>query len=140
MVGTLSFRAATPADAHAMGLVGTNAFRDTLSTIIFPPHLHTSNKDVVTPWRAARTLRRMNEGKPTFVAVDSNPDTNEETIVAFAQWERPGGATSGQEGEYDEDNVTDALDGDALARMMGAIEAEAKKQLGPDGHANMWCK
>ncbi|KAK0634203.1 acyl-CoA N-acyltransferase [Immersiella caudata] len=134
----LSIRVATPADAHAMGLVSTNAFRDTLSTVIFPPHLRTSDKDVVTPWRAARTLRRMNEGKPTFVMVDTNPETNEETIVGFAQWERPGGATKGQEGEYDEDRLAEGLDADALARMMGAMDVEAKKQLGPDGYAKMW--
>ncbi|KAK4443353.1 puromycin N-acetyltransferase [Podospora aff. communis PSN243] len=135
---TLSFRAATPADTHAIGLVGSKAFRDTLSTVIFPARLRTSSEGVVTPWRAARTLRRMNEGKPTFVAVDTNLDTKEETIVGFAQWEQPGEATSGQEGEHDEDKATDALDGEALARMMGAMEAEAKKQLGPDGHARMW--
>lgn len=140
MPGTLSLRAATASDAQAMGLIGTRSFRDSLSTVIFPAHLRTpATEDAETPWRAARTLRRMKEGKDTFVVIDSN-DSGEETVVGFAQWERPGGVTKGQEGQYDEDKVTDTLDGEALAKLLGDMDVEAKKQLGPEGYGNMWCK
>ncbi|KAK0654784.1 acyl-CoA N-acyltransferase [Cercophora newfieldiana] len=140
MAGPLSLRRATSSDVPAMGLIGTRAFRDTLSTVIFPASLRTSaNEDAETTWRTARTLRRMNEGKDTFVVVDTDSNTGEETVVGFTQWERPGmAATKGQEGQHDEDKITEGMDREALAKMMGLMEEDAKKHLGPEGHANMW--
>lgn len=137
---TLSLRPATTADGPAMGRIGTRAFRTNMSLAIFPAHLRTSaTDDAENAWRAFRTLRRLNEGKDTLVVVDDGEGQEAEEVVGFAQWERPGQASQGLEG-HSEAIETPELDGEALATMMRAMDEETRRQLGPEGHGNMWCK
>lgn len=143
----LHVRNATEADAPAMADVSTRAFRDSLSQILFPPRLrHLSQEDQETPWRAARTVRRMRDGMASIVVVDT-ADDGEETVVGMAQWVRPvdkdasaapppsaGGTVVA------EDPAPVTLDGEALIGFLKQLGEETKKVLGPDGSKHMWCE
>lgn len=144
----LKIRPATDADGPPIGFIGREAFRDSLSKSLFPPHLHAKSKtgDVrldEVQWRATRAVRRMNEGKPTFVVVDVPEDkTSAEVVVGFAQWELPFQPASSNSivGEADKDPVPATLDTQVFQEMYDIMDIETNKALGPDGHSKMWCK
>lgn len=145
----LQLRPATDADGFALGCIGQNAFRDIFGAFIFPPHLHSKSEsgdpelDEVH-WRATRTLRRMKEGKPTFVAVDVSED-GAETVVGYAQWESPSSSqppTSELSDvcELTKDPLPPCLDEGNMLEIYRIMETETRRALGPEGHSNMWCK
>lgn len=144
----LRLRPATEADAPAIGAVSSRAFRNTLSQILFPPRLRAlSQEDEETPWRAARTLKRMRDGKVTLVVVDV-PDDNSapEVIVGMAQWVRPVDVAAPPDVGYSGDKSVEVeepapatLDSEALSRFMGQLDEETVKALGQDGSKHMWC-
>ncbi len=144
----LFIRSATEADATRLGRIGRDAFRDTLSRSFFPPHLssksETGDSDLdEAQWRGERVLRRMREGKPTFVVVDVPDDGRDsERVVGFAQWELPPPTTHASEpaDEIESDPLPASLDLERLREVVEKLEAESKKALGPDGHSKIWCK
>ncbi|KAK4149786.1 puromycin N-acetyltransferase [Chaetomidium leptoderma] len=142
----LQLRPAQDADGAKLGLIGRDAFRDTLSRSFFPPHLY-SKSETGDPsldeaqWRAARTMRRMRDGKPTFVVVDVPEDgSGAEEVVGFAQWELPQATPPASEAvaEVDKDTLPGSLDQEKLIEMYAILEKETKRALGPDGHSKMW--
>lgn len=145
----LLLRAAQESDTPKLGIIGRDAFRDSLSRSLFPPHL-ASKSETGDPgldeaqWRDVRVLRRMREGKPTFVVVDVTEGESEgENVVGFAQWELPSCSTapaSHAAAEAEKDALPASLDRDSLQELYAALETETKKALGPDGHSKMWCK
>ena len=144
----LYIRAATEADTARIGRIGRDAFRDTLSRSFFPAHL-SSKSETGDPdqdevqWRGERVMRRMREGKPTFVVVDVPDDGSDgEDVVGFAQWELPSSSTHVSEPahESESDPLPASLDLEALSEVFAKLEAESKKALGPDGHNKIWCK
>lgn len=149
----LQIRPATDADGFRLGCIARDAFRDSLSRAMFPPRLH-SKSETGDPgldeaqWRATRTLRRMREGKPTFVAVDVPEQAGSpELVVGFAQWELPsqpkgpdGSTSSDETDEMFKDPLPKSLDAEKLKEMYEILELETKKALGTDGHSKMWCK
>ena len=91
----------------------------------------------------------MQEGKPTFVAVDVSDDGSAgEKVVGFAQWELPAALTtetasrsaSEQADEVEKDPLPASLDVERLYELYEKLEIETKKALGPDGHSKIWCK
>ncbi len=144
----LYIRAATEADTARLGRIGRDAFRDSLSRSFFPAHL-SSKSETGDPdqdeaqWRGERVMRRMREGKPTFVVVDVPDDGSDgENVVGFAQWELPSSSRHVSEPahESESDSLPASLDIEALKEVFAKLEAEAKKALGPDGHSKIWCK
>jgi hypothetical protein len=144
----LLLRAAKEPDTRKLGIISRDAFRDSLSRAFFPPHL-ASKSETGDPaldeaqWRDVRVLRRMREGKPTYVVVDVPEDEADgEEVVGFAQWELPSGSTAPAEAaaETEKDPLPGSLDRETLLKVYAALEAETKKALGPDGHSKMWCK
>ncbi|KAK4035184.1 puromycin N-acetyltransferase [Parachaetomium inaequale] len=143
----LLLRPAKEDDSTKIGAIGRDAFSGTLSRSIFPPHLH-SKSETGDPgldeaqWRAARNLRRMREGKPTYVVVDVPEDgSGDERVVGFAQWELPSQetpSTAGAAVEIEPDPLPASLDQEKLLEMYRLIEDETKKALGPEGYSNMW--
>ena len=144
----LQLRLATEADGPTLGRIARDAFQDSLSRSLFPPHLNSQSGagDAwldEAQWRATRTIRRMKEGKPTFVVVDVPENgSSTETVVGFAQWELPWQPTSPDGGvcEAAKDPVPQTLDEGKLREMYEIIDIETKRALGPDGHSKMWCK
>ncbi|KAL2269272.1 hypothetical protein VTJ83DRAFT_1456 [Remersonia thermophila] len=141
----LRLRLALEDDAVRIGHITATAFSATVSSDVFPPHLHHKSEtgdpfsDEVQ-WRARRTVRRMREGKPTVVVVDV-PDNGDgpEEVVGFAQWDPPSlGVQGSAQAEADQDKIPGCLDQDALREMMRVIDEETKRALGPDGHSKMW--
>lgn len=143
----LHLRHATEAEAPAMAALSTRAFRDSLSQILFPPRLrHLSQEDQETPWRAARTVRRIRDGMTTLVVVDT-ADDGKETVVGMAQWVRPvdkdaSAAPPPSAGRtvVAEDPAPATLDSEALDGFMKQLKEETAKVLGPDGSKHMWCE
>lgn len=143
----LHLRHATEAEAPAMAALSTRAFRDSLSQILFPPRLrHLSQEDQETPWRAARTVRRIRDGMTTLVVVDT-ADDGKETVVGMAQWVRPvdkdaSAAPPPSAGRtvVAEPPAPATLDGEALDGFMKQLKEETAKVLGPDGSKHMWCE
>lgn len=136
----LQLRPARVEDGPAMGAIGTRAFRDGLNRVLFPPHLQTpTSDDEGSAWRKARTLRRMREGRVTFVVVDLVD--GQETVIAYAQWERPqiSDQPQKQEEPATEDGTAASLDKGALARLNRILDQMAQTALGPDGYKSMWC-
>jgi thiamine pyrophosphate-dependent acetolactate synthase large subunit-like protein len=130
-----------------IGELAAAAFHSSLSQDIFPPCLHHKSEtgdpfqDEVQ-WRSRRNIRRMREGKPTFVVVDvpENGDGTEE-VLGYAQWDPPTKASpEPAPSEADQDPAPGSLDEEALREMWRVIDDETKKALGPDGHSKMWCK
>ncbi|KAK0702970.1 acyl-CoA N-acyltransferase [Lasiosphaeria miniovina] len=136
----LYIRPAVESDMAAVGRIATDAFKDTLSTVLFPAHLRPADQpdlDEQPAWRAARTWRRMGEGMPTMVAVDTID--GHETVVAFAQWDKPhvaGTAPPTMESKRDGDPIT--LDKTALAAIYVIMEAETERLIGPTAHYDLW--
>lgn len=144
----LILRPAEEADSPRIGRIGANAFQQSLSRSLFPAHLHSRSEtgDPVrdeAEWRAARNLRRMRDGNPTFVVVDiAEGGAETEEVVGFAQWELPSQVVAPAPEatvEADKDPMPGALDQEELRKLYRVIETETKKALGPDGHRNMWC-
>lgn len=143
----LHLRHATEAEAPAMAALSTRAFRGSLSQILFPPRLrHLSQEDQETPWRAARTVRRIRDGMTTLVVVDT-ADDGKETVVGMAQWVRPvdkdaSAAPPPSAGRtvMAEDPAPATLDSEALDGFMKQLKEETAKVLGPNGSKHMWCK
>jgi hypothetical protein len=145
----LFLRPATEDDSPGIGRIGQAAFQDSLSTILFPAHLH-ANSETGDPrldeaqWRAARTTRRMREGKPTFVVVEgSEAGDGDAQVVGFAQWELPSQKTSSEMGTAENERqepFPPALDQDALRDLYKKIEEMTMAGLGPSKQSNMWCK
>ena len=150
----LRLRHATEADALAISEVNCRAFRDTISKILFPPHMRLlSETDEEIPWRAARTIKRMRDGNIMLVVVDTPDDSQDapETIVGMANWAKPVGkaasapvppSAGGEAGAVPvaDDPAPATLDSEALDRFMKQLDAEAIKALGPDGSKHMWCE
>ncbi|KAL2261805.1 hypothetical protein VTK26DRAFT_3279 [Humicola hyalothermophila] len=147
----LQIRPASEADGSRLGCIARDAFRDTLSRAIFPSHLHCKSETGdpgldEAQWRTTRTLRRMREGKPTFVVVDvPEQDNSSEVLVGFAQWEPPsqptsfdGAASTDPAQEMAKDPLPPSLDANKLQEMYDIIDCETKKALGPEGHSKMW--
>ncbi|KAK3311707.1 acyl-CoA N-acyltransferase [Chaetomium strumarium] len=150
----LEIRPAVEADSDRIGWIGRDAFRDSGSEAVFPPHLYDKSEtgDIAldeAQWRAARNLARMREGKPTFVCVDvaeddSNDTGGPERIIGYAQWEVPLPPVAGETGEakksgyYNQEPFPPSLDQDALFKIYKTVEDETKRALGPDGHSKMW--
>ncbi|KAK5654067.1 hypothetical protein OQA88_7747 [Cercophora sp. LCS_1] len=151
----MHLRPAVESDARQMGLIGSRAFADTISTLLFPPHLRVPGADWFeeeTVWRTARTLRRMRDGKDTLVVVDDVDGV--ETVVGFAQWDRPavvvesdagegkaeanGEATQEAKSDAAENWVPGMLDAEALVRLEAMIGEESERILGPRGYKDMW--
>lgn len=145
----LLLRPAKEADSADIGCIGRDAFRGTVSSSLFPPHLY-SQSETSDPtldeaqWRATRNLRRMRDGKPTFVVVDVPEDGSDtEVVVGFAQWDTPSQGAPGAAGavtEADIDPSPGSLDQEKLRELYKQIEDETKKALGPEGYSKMWCK
>lgn len=146
----LYVRPATEADSWRIGCIGKDAFRDTISRVLFPPHLHSKSEtgdpglDEVQ-WRAARNTRRMRDGKATFVVVDAPDDGGaEENVVGFVQWELPPPQDAPEVrvevSEADQDPLPASLDEEGLRAIIETLEAQTEKALGPDGHSKLWCK
>ncbi|KAK4227382.1 acyl-CoA N-acyltransferase [Podospora fimiseda] len=139
----LSVRPATLADSPHIGRIGAASFADTLSLALFPPHLrHLSARGDAfldeAEWRAARNVRRMNEGKVTFVVVDKEDDGKEE-IVGFAQWVPPHEKSKEDtEKENEADVLPPTIDEGALKKLWEVIEGEIKDVLGQEGYSKMW--
>lgn len=120
-----------------MADIATKAFRDTVSAILFPPHLRSlSPVDEETPWRAARTLKRMREGIDTAVVVDTAEDGSE-TVIAFVQWEPPAELKK-QLGEVEEEIMPVTLDMKSVQTLLDDIDNQTREVLGPEGHSKMW--
>jgi hypothetical protein len=150
----LQIRPAVEADSERIGWIGRDAFRDSLSEAIFPPHLYHKSEtgDIArdeAQWRAARNTARMREGKPTFVCVDVPGDSSGPgKIVACAQWALPAPPTiitSGEAGNAQDkypiqEPLPPSLDEAALRELYKTVERETEKALGPDGYSKMWCK
>lgn len=143
----LRLRPAVEDDSLRIGELAAAAFHSSLSQDIFPPRLHHKSEtgdpfqDEVQ-WRSRRNIRRMREGKPTFVVVDvpENGDGTEE-VLGYAQWDPPTKASpEAAPTEADQDPAPGSLDEEALREMWRVIDDETKKALGPDGHSKMWCK
>ena len=145
----LFLRPATEDDSDGIGRIGQAAFQDSLSTILFPAHLH-ARSETGDPrldeaqWRAARTTRRMREGKPNFVVVEGSEEGDGDArVVGFAQWElpsqKPSSAIDTAENEQ-QDYFPPTLDQEALRNMFRKIDEMTMAGLGPSGHSNMWCK
>lgn len=142
----LRIRPARADDAPAIGAIGSRAFRHNISPLLFPSHMRSlAPHDEETPFRVARTLRRMREGKITYVVIDEDEsDGQAEKAVGFAQWQGPQDTSAAAE-DLDDGAAAEAealvtLDREALAAMHESIEAQAVKVLGPQGYKNMWCK
>ena len=91
----LFLRPADEEDSPRIGRIGQAAFQHSLSQALFPTHLH-SKSETGDPrldeahWRAARTTRRMREGKLTFVVVEGlGVNDSDAEVVGFSQWELP---------------------------------------------------
>ncbi|KAK3695704.1 acyl-CoA N-acyltransferase [Podospora appendiculata] len=147
-------RPAVDADGLAIGRIGREAFLESgFGRILFTPR--SDDEEPADPeeeiqWRRRRAIRRMNEGIPTLVVVDEAPgDNGEETVLGFAQWERPATslppvaagavpqasiATEGQKA----DDPPKSLNLDKMQHMFKVFDEEIEKVLGPDGHKNMW--
>ncbi|KAK3988416.1 acyl-CoA N-acyltransferase [Cladorrhinum sp. PSN332] len=154
----LHLRPATLADSPHIGRIGAASFSDTVSLALFPANLsHLSltgdNFTDEAEWRAARNVRRMKEGKVTFVVVDRDEGGEEKAVVGFAQWEPPKSTNTSQGGEDEDkqaagaaslkteleaDVLPPSLDVVALKRMWEAVEAETEAVLGPEGYSKMW--
>ncbi|KAK1757968.1 puromycin N-acetyltransferase [Echria macrotheca] len=142
----LTLRPALEEDCPAIGRVGARAFRDTVSAGLFPPHLRALAGDIdeETPWRTARTLRRLRAGKDTIVVVDDETGA----VAGFAQWERPHVRSSEAAGDEEEDldhsalapedEIPMSLDRESLKSLGDLLERKAEEALGPDGHRYMW--
>ncbi|KAL2127087.1 hypothetical protein VTI74DRAFT_11366 [Chaetomium olivicolor] len=143
----LQLRAATEADSARIGCIGTDAFRPNpgVGRLLFPPHLEHKSRTGDSrldeaEWRAARNLRRMRDGNPTFVVVDVPEDGSKpEEVVGFAQWQAPAESTALSElKEADNGPLPPSLDQEALREIFEVLNKETKKVLGPDGHSKMW--
>ncbi|KAH6628928.1 acyl-CoA N-acyltransferase [Chaetomium tenue] len=144
---SLFLRPAGEDDSPSIGRIGQAAFQHSLSTTLFPTHLH-SKSETGDPrldeaqWRAVRTTRRMREGKPTFVVVEGSEDGDSDgQVVGFAQWELPSQGTSSAIGAAEneqQDPCPPSLDKDALRDVFKKMDEMAVAALGSDGHSNMW--
>ncbi|KAK3901537.1 puromycin N-acetyltransferase [Staphylotrichum tortipilum] len=139
----LLLRPATEADTARLGRIGRDAFRDTVSLVLFPPHLAckspTGDPDVdEVQWRDDRSLQRMRDGNLTFVVVDA-PDRGSEAgeIVGFSQWELPAPPNAAP-AQANQVALPGSLDQEALQHLFTALDRESHRLLGPDGHSNMW--
>ncbi|KAK3290226.1 acyl-CoA N-acyltransferase [Chaetomium fimeti] len=144
----LSLRPAGEDDSASIGRVGQAAFQDSISAALFPAHLHSKSEtgdprlDEVQ-WRAARNIRRMREGKPTYVVVEVSEDggDGDAQVVGFAQWELPSQTTpsvTGSSANEQQDPFPPSLDEKMLREMFEAIDEMTTVALGPSGHSNMW--
>ncbi|KAK4183916.1 acyl-CoA N-acyltransferase [Podospora australis] len=144
----LILREAKLSDSARIGVIGATAFADTVSLVVFPPHMRhlAKNGDAATEeaeWRATRNERRMKNGNPTFVVVDVAQDGTEQDIVGFAQWGLPKSKNPNQKSSQEVDHEsTDApppsLDKEGLDELYGKLDAEVQKVLGEQGADNMW--
>ncbi|KAK4197554.1 acyl-CoA N-acyltransferase [Triangularia verruculosa] len=141
----LTLREATIADSPRIGVIGRDSFGPTLSRVLFPAHLHhralTDSATEEVEWRAARNIRRMKDGKKTFVVVDRLEDGSEH-IVGYAQWETPDSlpATTDRKtpDETEVDVLPPSLDQDALKEAFKLMEEVTERILGKEGHSQMW--
>ncbi|KAK3372715.1 acyl-CoA N-acyltransferase [Podospora didyma] len=148
----LQLRQATEADAPACGRIATAAFVDTLSPTLFPPHLNPGPDDEVT-WRTQRTARRIREGVPTLVVVETDPDSGKEIAVAgFAQWQKPYPPAGSEEEEKEEvldaaakakkeaekDPGPPSLDVTVFELAVQIMDEETEKAFGERGYKDMW--
>lgn len=145
---SFQIRPASEADVFRLGCIGRDAFRDTLSEALFPPHLRHKSETGdpgldEAQWRAARTLQRLRDGKPTFVVVEVHDDENkQEEVLGFAQWEAPLHSPPAQEQSREADAVVlpSCLDQGNLRKLYETLVRETKQALGPEGYSKMWCK
>jgi len=141
----LLLRPAKEDDSARIARIGRDAFSDTISRSLFPPHLEHKSEtgDPVLDeiqFRDVRNLRRMRAGKPTYVVVDIPEDGNGDgEVVGFAQWELPATESPAHDAvELEEEQFPASLDQEQLRDMFKAIDDATERVLGPDGHSNMW--
>ncbi|KAK0725917.1 acyl-CoA N-acyltransferase [Lasiosphaeris hirsuta] len=133
----LHIRQATEEDAPVMARIARDAFLDTVSAILFPPHLRSlSPIDQEIPWRTARTIKRMRQGIDTVVVVDT-ADDGSETVIAFVQWEPPAELMKHSD-NVEEEAVPATLDIGSLQTILRVLDTQTEEALGPEGHSKMW--
>lgn len=144
----LVLRPAKEEDSLRIGYIGADAFRNTVSRALFPPHLYDKSETGdprydEAQWRGLRNVRRMRSGKITYVIVDIPEDgSGNEEIVGMAQWEPPSQGTDAvpdASAETEQDVSPRSLDQEELARLFNLVDEVSIEILGPQGHSDIYC-